>query len=52
MGGGCMFNSGDLLLGVLYLLGGLFSLMMSFYIADVWDERRWEIWKEWFRYDN
>ena len=60
MGGGCMFNSGDLLLGVLYLLGGLFSLMMSFYIllcfiqwiADVIEEKRWLVWMEWFRYDG
>ena len=60
MGGGCMFNSSELFFGVLYLMSGLFGMMMSFYIllcfiqwiADVWDERRWEIWKEWFRYDN
>ena len=48
------------LLAVLYMIGGLFGMMLSFYIllcfiqwvSDVWDEKRWEIWKEWFRYDS
>ena len=60
MEGGYMFDSWNLLLGVLYLMGGLFGMMMSFYIvlcfiqwiSDVVDERRWEIWMEWFRYDS
>ena len=60
MEGGCMLDSWNLLLGVLYLIGGLFGIMLSFYmvlcfiqwISDVVDEKRWEIWKEWFRYDS
>ena len=60
MGGGYMLDSWNLLLGVLYLMGGLFGMMMSFYIllcfiqwvGDVWDEKRWMIWKEFFNYDN
>ena len=60
MEGGYMFNSGEMVLGILTLLGGLFGMMLSFYIllcfiqwvSDVWDEKRWEIWKEWFRYDS
>ena len=60
MEGGYMLDSWNLLLGVLYLMGGLFGIMMSFYIVlcfiqwigDVVDEKRWLIWKEWFRYDS
>ena len=60
MEGGYMLDSWNLLLGALYLMGGLFSMMMSFYIVlcfiqwigDVWDEKRWLVWKEWFRYDS
>ena len=60
MEGGCMFNSSELFFGVLYLMGGLFGMMMSFYIllcfiqwvGDVVDEKRWQVWKEWFRYDS
>ena len=45
----------NILLGVLCLLGGLFGLMLSYYlllcfiqwISDVVDEKRWLIWKEW-----
>ena len=52
-----MFESG--LLAVLYLVGGLFGMMISFYmllcfiqwIADVIDGKRWYVWKEWFNYD-
>ena len=59
MEGGCMLDSSDLLIGVLGLMGGLFGMMLSFYIvlcfiqwiSDVWDEKRWELWKEWFLYD-
>ncbi len=59
MEGGCMLDSWNLLLGALYLMGGLFSMMMSFYIVlcfiqwvgDVIDEKRWLIWKEWFIHD-
>ena len=60
MEGGCMLNSGEMMLGVLTLLGGLFGMMMSFYIllcfiqwiSDVIDEKRWLVWREWFNYDN
>ena len=60
MEGGCMFDSTNLLIGVLYLIGGLFALMLSFYIllcfiqwiSDVIEEKRWMVWREWFRYDS
>ena len=60
MGGGCMFNSGEMVLGILTVLGGLFAMMLSFYIllcfiqwvSDVVDEKRWLIWKEFFNYDS
>jgi len=50
----------NMLLGILYLIGGLFGMMLSFYIllcfiqwvSDVVDEKRWYVWKEWFTYDN
>ena len=58
MEGGYMLD--NMLFGVLYLIFGLFGMMMSFYIllcfiqwiSDVIDEKRWLIWKEWFRYDS
>ena len=48
------------LLAVLYMMGGLFGMMLSFYLllvfiqwlSDVVDEKRWLVWMEWFRYDN
>ena len=57
MEGGCMLDSGNILLGVLSLMGGLFGMMLSFYIAlcfiqwvsDVVEEKRWEVWREWIR---
>ena len=57
MEGGCMLDSWNLLLGVLYLMGGLFGIMMSFYIVlcfidwvdGVIVEKRWQIWKEWIK---
>ena len=64
MEGGCMLDNGsvligskNLLLGVLTILGGLFGMMISFYIllcfiqwiSDVVDEKRWLIWKEWIK---
>ena len=60
MEGGCMLDSSDLLIQVLMLFGGMFGMMLSFYlllcfiqwIGDVVDEKRWQIWKEWFRYDS
>ena len=58
MEGGCMLDSGNILLQVVCILGGLFGMMMSFYLAlcfiqwvsDVIDEKRWMIWKEWFQW--
>ena len=58
MEGGCMLD--NMLFGVIYLIMGLFGMMLSFYlllcfiqwISDVIDERRWYVWKEWFNYDN
>ena len=60
MEGGCMFNTSGLLIQVLMLMGGLFTMMLSFYIllcfiqwiSDVIDEKRWLVWREWFNYDN
>ena len=64
MEGGYMLDNGsvlmggkNLLLGVLSILGGLFGMMLSFYIllcfiqwiADVVDEKRWEVWREWIK---
>ena len=48
------------LLAVLYIMGGMFGMMLSFYLllvfiqwlSDVVDEKRWLVWMEWFRYDN
>ena len=50
----------NMLFGVIYLIMGLFSMLMSFYIllcfiqwiSDVIEEERWYVWKEWFNYDN
>ena len=50
----------NLFFGVLYCIGGLFGMMLSFYIllcfiqwvSDVIEEERWYVWKEWFNYDN
>ncbi len=60
MGGGYMLDSSNVLLGVLYFIGGMFGIMLSFYvllcfiqwIADVVEEKRWYVWMEWFRYDG
>ena len=60
MEGGCMLDSSDLLIQVLMLFGGLFGMMLGFYlvlcfiqwIGDVIDEKRWNEWMEWFRYDS
>ena len=60
MEGGCMLDSTNLLLGVLYCIGGMFGIMLGFYlslcfiqwISDVIEEKRWYVWKEWFSYDN
>ena len=45
------------LLAVLYIMGGMFGMMLSFYLllvfiqwlSDVVDEKRWEVWKEWIK---
>ena len=58
MEGGYMLD--NMLFGIIYLIMGLFSMMMSFYIllcfiqwiSDVIEEERWYVWKEWFNYDN
>ena len=49
----------NMLLQILIGIGGLFGIMLSFYIllcfiqwmADVIEEKRWLVWMEWFRYD-
>ena len=51
--GGCMLD--NMLYGMVLLIGGLFTMMMSFYlmlcfiqwVSDVIDEKRWLVWKEW-----
>ena len=56
--GGCMLD--NMLYGIVLMVGGLFAMMMSFYIllcfiqwvSDVIEEERWFVWKEWFNYDN
>ena len=48
-------GSGEVLLGVLSLISGLFGLMLSSYIilcfiqwiSEVIEEKRWKEWKEW-----
>jgi len=56
MEGGYMQD--NMLLGVLMMMGGLFGMMLSFYIvlcfiqwiSDVVEEKRWYVWKEWFQW--
>ena len=56
--GGYMLD--NMLFGIVLMVGGLFAMMMSFYIllcfiqwvSDVIEEERWYVWKEWFNYDN
>jgi len=51
--GGCMLD--NMFYGMVLLIGGLFTMMMSFYlmlcfiqwVSDVIDEKRWLVWKEW-----
>ena len=58
MEGGYMLD--NMLFGIVCMIGGLFGMMMSFYIllcfiqwvSDVIEEERWYVWKEWFNYDN
>ena len=55
MEGGYMLDSGNIVLGVLMIMGGLFGMMLSFYmvlcfiqwVSDVIEEKRWYVWKEW-----
>ena len=58
MEGGYMLSSisgSDIFISVLCLIGGLFGMMLSFYLtlcfiqwlSDVVDEKRWRVWKEW-----
>ena len=57
MEGGYMQDS-NIFLGVLSLIGGLFGMMLSFYLvlcfiqwlSDVIDEKRWYVWLEWVRW--
>ena len=50
----------NMLFGGFYCIGGLFTMMLSFYIllcfiqwiSDVIEEKRWLVWREWFNYDN
>ena len=56
MEGGCMLD--NILLQVIIGIGALFGMMLSFYLAlcfiqwisDVVEQKRWYIWKEWFRW--
>ena len=56
MEGGYMLD--NILLQVIIGIGSLFGMMLSFYlllifiqwISDVWDEKRWLVWKEWFQW--
>ena len=55
MEGGYMQD--NILLGVLSIMGGLFGMLLSFYLAlcfiqwvsDVIEEKRWLVWREWIR---
>ena len=58
MEGGYMLN--NIMLPLIVGFIGLFGIMLSFYIllcfiqwiADVIEEERWLVWREWFNYDN
>ena len=55
MEGGYMQD--NILIGVLMMMGGLFGMMLSFYLAlcfiqwvsDVVEQKRWLVWREWIR---
>jgi len=57
MEGGCMLSSSDLLIQIIMLFGGMFGVMLGFYIVlcfidwldRVVTEQRW---KRWFGYDS
>ena len=56
--GGYMQDNGNLLLSIIVMIGGLFGMMLSFYLAlcfiqwisDVVEEKRWYVWMEWLRW--
>jgi len=58
MEGGYMLDSTNMLLQIIVMIGGLFGMMLSFYLAlcfiqwvsDVVDEKRWHVWMEWLRW--
>ena len=58
MEGGYMQDNGNLLLSIIVMIGGLFGMMLSFYlllcfiqwVSDVVDEKRWQVWMEWLRW--
>ena len=58
MEGGYMQDNGNLLLSIIVMIGGLFGMMLSFYLAlcfiqwisDVIEEKRWLVWREWFQW--
>ena len=58
MEGGYMLDSGNMLLQIIVMIGGLFGMMLSFYLllcfiqwlSDVIDEKRWYVWLEWVRW--
>ena len=58
MEGGYMLDSSNMLLQIIVMIGGLFGMMLSFYLAlcfiqwisDVVDEKRWQVWMEWLRW--
>jgi len=51
--GGYMLD--NIFFGILYIVGGMFGMMLSFYmlllfiqwIADVIEEKRWKDWRYW-----
>ena len=55
MEGGCMLD--NMLIQILMLMGGLFGMMLGFYILlcfidwvdGVIVEKRWQVWKEWIK---
>ena len=57
MEGGYMLDSNNMVLGVLMRVGGVFVMLLSFYIllcfiqwlSDVVEEKRWRVWREWIR---
>ena len=57
MEGGCMLSSSDLLIQIIMLFGGMFGVMLGFYIVLCfidWLDRvvTEQKWKRWFGYDS